>query len=62
MGEVVELFKDRRVAPPVHTRAQVAEHLTSQHRQDASTRMLLNDLHDLHDAQHQMVSDHRHEG
>lgn len=61
MGDVVQLFKDRRVAPPVQTRVQVAEHLLNDHGQDASARMLLNDLHDTHDALHQMPSNHSHE-
>jgi hypothetical protein len=59
MGEVIQLFKDRRQAPPVRTRAQVAEHLI-EHGQYPGSRMRLPDLHDLHDALHEMVSTHQH--
>lgn len=61
MGEVIELFKDRRRAHAVKTRREVAEHLASAHGHVASPRMLLNDLHDTHDALHQMVASHQHE-
>jgi hypothetical protein len=60
MGVVVQLFKDRRTAPPVMTRAQVAEHVSQDHGHDASPRMLLNDLHDLHDSLHEMPATHQH--
>jgi CTP:molybdopterin cytidylyltransferase MocA len=60
MGVVIPLFKDRRQAPPVQTRKQVAEHLASGHGHVAGPRMLLNDLHDTHDALHEMVSNHQH--
>lgn len=59
MGEVIPLFKDRRQAPAVSTRREVAEHLVT-HGQYPSTRMKLNDLHDIHDALHEMVSTHQH--
>lgn len=62
MGEVVRLFKDRREAPSVSTRAEVAQHLSDHHGQVASPRMLLNDLHDTHDALHETVSNHSHAG
>lgn len=60
MGDVIPLFKDRRQAPAVSTRTQVAEHLAAAHGQLASPRMRLNDLHDTHDALHEMVSTHQH--
>lgn len=61
MGKVVQLFKDRREAPPVQTRAEVRDHLFSGHGHVASSGMKLNDLHDTHDALHEMVSNHSHE-
>ena len=61
MGKVVPLFKDRREAPAVQTRREVREHLHSSHGHTASSGMRLNDLHDLHDALHQMVASHSHE-
>lgn len=61
MGDVVQLFKDRRRAPAVQTRREVAEHLSSSHGHVASPRMMLHDLHDTHDALHEMVSSHQHE-
>lgn len=62
MGDVVRMFRDRREAPPVSTRAEVAQHLSEDHGQVASPRMLLNDLHDTHDALHETVSTHSHAG
>jgi hypothetical protein len=61
MGKVVPLFKDRREAPSVQTRAQVRDHLLSGHAHVASSGSRLNDLHDLHDALHEMVATHSHE-
>ena len=60
MDNVVQLFKDRREAPSVQTRAQVREHLHSSHGYLASSGANLNDLHDTHDALHEMVSSHSH--
>ena len=60
MGDVVHLFKDRRQAPPVQTRQQVAEHLAASHSHVAGPKMKLNDLHDTHDALHEMVASHQH--
>ncbi len=60
MGEVVPLFKDRREAPPVSTVRQVREHLAVSHDHIAGSKVLLNDLHDTHDALHEMVSSHSH--
>lgn len=60
MGEVIPLFKDRRQAPPVSTRREVAEHMSVAHGQALSPRMKLNDLHDTHDALHEMVATHQH--
>lgn len=62
MGEVVSLFKDRREAPPVSTVREVREHLAAAHGHIAGSRVLLNDLHDTHDALHEMVSNHSHAG
>lgn len=61
MGELIYLFKDRRSAHVVRTRREVAEHLSAAHGHVASPRMLLNDLHDTHDALHDMPSTHQHE-
>lgn len=60
MGELLQMFKDRRQSPPVRTRREVAEHLSSAHGHEASPRMLHHDLHDTHDALHQMPSSHQH--
>lgn len=61
MDNVVSLFKDRREAPAVSTRHEVREHLYAAHGHLAGSRMKLNDLHDTHDALHQMVSNHSHQ-
>lgn len=61
MGQVVPLFKDRREAPAVKTKDQVREHLHSAHGHTVSSRMAFNDMHDIHDALHEMVSNHSHE-
>lgn len=61
-GKVVPLFSDRRKAPKVTTREQVRDHLFSSHDHLASSGMKLNDLHDTHDALHEMVANHSHEG
>lgn len=60
MGDLVHLFKDRREAPKVSTRAEVREHLYSSHDHVMSSKASLNDLHDTHDALHEMVSSHSH--
>lgn len=60
MGEVLSLFKDRREAPAVSTRAQVRDHLHASHGHTMGSRATLNDLHDTHDAFHEMVSNHSH--
>lgn len=62
MGDVVPLFKDRREAPKVQTRAEVRDHLHAAHGHTMSARSTLNDLHDTHDALHEMVSNHSHAG
>ena len=56
----MQLFKDRREASAVSTRAQVRDHLHAGHGHLASSGMSYNDLHDTHDALHQMVSGHSH--
>lgn len=61
MGEVVQLFKDRRRHHAVRTRREVAEHMAAAHGHVASPRMLLNDLHDTHDAMHEMPASHQHD-
>jgi len=61
MGEVIQLFKDRRRAPSVHTRRDVAEHMSAAHGHVPSPRMLLHDLHDTHDALHDMPASHQHD-
>lgn len=60
MGDVVPLFKDRREAPAVQTRAEVRDHLFAAHGQTMGSRATLNDLHDTHDALHEMVATHSH--
>lgn len=60
MGEVVSLFKDRREAPVVSTRAEVREHLQAHHSHTMGSKATLNDLHDTHDALHEMVASHSH--
>lgn len=60
MDNVVPLFKDRREAPKVSTKLEVREHLHAAHGQTVSSGMRLNDLHDLHDALHEMVATHSH--
>lgn len=60
MGELVHLFKDRREAPKVSTKAQVREHLHAAHDHLMGSKTSLNDLHDTHDALHEMVSSHSH--
>lgn len=62
MGEVISLFKDRREAPAVQTKAEVREHLLAHHEHEMSSRSTLNDLHDTHNALHEMVSSHSHAG
>lgn len=62
MGNVVPLFKDRREAPPVSTVREVREHLAASHSHITGPKMRLNDLHDTHDALHEMVTNHSHAG
>jgi hypothetical protein len=61
MGDVLPLFKDRREAPRVQTKREVREHLDTSHGHVVSERMHFNDMHDIHDSLHTMVSSHSHE-
>lgn len=62
MGKVLQLFKDRREEPRVKTREDLRTHLMHGHQRYTGVKMRLNDLHDEHDALHEMVSNHSHAG
>ena len=55
-----KMFNDRRRMPAVTTRGEVREHLSVHHGLEASPKMLLNDLHDVHDSTHESVTNHQH--
>lgn len=60
MGEVIPLWRDRREVPAPRTKTEVRDHLHAAHGQTVSARMMSADMHDLHDALHEMVSNHGH--
>lgn len=61
MGEVIPLWRDRREVPAPRTKQEVREHLHAFHGQTVSSRMMGQDMRDLHDALHEMVTNHGHE-
>lgn len=60
MALVRGTFHDRRVTLAPSTHAEVREHLSSAHGQEASARSRVGDLHDLHNDLHEMPASHGH--